>query len=74
MKYAPQDEQTLMTELWDPQIADDLEKFVLFAYPWGKPNTPLCQHARASHPGNVMICRRSRNTSRIRRGSTILLG
>jgi hypothetical protein len=30
-----------MTELWDPQIADDLEKFVLFAYPWGKPNTPL---------------------------------
>lgn len=30
-----------MTELWDPALADDLEKFVLFAYPWGKPNTPL---------------------------------
>lgn len=35
------DEQKLMTELWDPQIKDDLEKFVLFAFPWGKPNTPL---------------------------------
>jgi hypothetical protein len=42
MKYSGQEEQALMTELWDPQIADDLEKFVLFAYPWGKPNTPLC--------------------------------
>ena len=44
MKYTPKDEQTLMTELWDPAIADDLEKFVLFAYPWGKANTPLCNH------------------------------
>jgi hypothetical protein len=31
----------LMSELWDPQIADNLEAFVLFAYPWGKENTPL---------------------------------
>lgn len=30
-----------MTELWDPRIADDLEAFVLFAYPWGKKGTPL---------------------------------
>lgn len=30
-----------MTELWDPAIADDLEKFVMFAYPWGKSGTPL---------------------------------
>lgn len=37
----PADEQRLMTELWDPQVSDDLEKFVLFAYPWGKSNTPL---------------------------------
>ena len=42
MKYSAADEQALMTELWDPQIADDLEQFVLFAYPWGKANTPLC--------------------------------
>ena len=33
MKYSASDEQALMTELWDPQIADDLEQFVLFAYP-----------------------------------------
>lgn len=39
--YSAKDEQTLMSEIWDPQIADDLEKFVLFAYPWGKENTPL---------------------------------
>src|SRR3990167_1576985 len=44
MKYTPKDEQTLMTELWDPAIADNLERFVLFAYPWGKANTPLCNH------------------------------
>lgn len=30
-----------MTELWDPQLADDLEAFVLFVYPWGKRGTPL---------------------------------
>ena len=39
MIYSPADEQSLMTELWDPQISDDLEKFVMFAYPWGKANT-----------------------------------
>lgn len=39
--YSPEGEQALMTELWDPAVADDLEKFVLFAYPWGKANTPL---------------------------------
>ncbi len=33
----------LMTELWDPALADDLEKFVMFVYPWGKRNTPLEQ-------------------------------
>jgi hypothetical protein len=30
-----------MTEIWDPAISEDLEKFVLFMYPWGKANTPL---------------------------------
>lgn len=30
-----------MTELWDPSLADDLERFVLFVYPWGKAGTPL---------------------------------
>lgn len=39
--YTARDDQSLMTELWDPALAEDLEKFVLFVYPWGKANTPL---------------------------------
>ena len=30
-----------MTRLWSPRLADDLEAFVMFVYPWGQPNTPL---------------------------------
>lgn len=41
MKYSAADEQKLMSEIWDPEIADDLEKFVMFVYPWGKPGSPL---------------------------------
>lgn len=33
-----------MGTLWDPMIADDPESFVLFAFPWGQPNTPLEHH------------------------------
>ena len=32
-----------MSRLWS--LADDPEKFVLFAFPWGQPNTPLATHA-----------------------------
>lgn len=39
--YKAKDEQQLMTELWDPAIADDPEAFVMFAFPWGQPGTPL---------------------------------
>ena len=39
--YSAQDEQQLMTELWDPALADDPYKFVMFIYPWGKKGTPL---------------------------------
>lgn len=39
--YNAKDEQRLMTEIWDPQIADDPYKFIMFAFPWGKENTPL---------------------------------
>jgi len=39
--YKVQDDQALMTEIWDPQIADNPLNFVLFAFPWGKENTPL---------------------------------
>jgi hypothetical protein len=30
-----------MTELWNPRLKDDLNAFVRFVYPWGRPNTPL---------------------------------
>ena len=40
-KYSAEEEQLLMTQLWSPQLKDDPETFVLFAFPWGQPNTPL---------------------------------
>lgn len=39
--YDARGEQQLMVELWDSEIADDPRNFVRFAYPWGKPGTPL---------------------------------
>lgn len=30
-----------MTKLWSPALANDPEKFVLYVFPWGQPNTPL---------------------------------
>jgi len=38
------DEKALMTELWDPALADDLRAYVQFVYPWGKAGTPLEHH------------------------------
>lgn len=39
--YKPAQEQQLMTDIWQPAIADDPHAFVLFSFPWGKPGTPL---------------------------------
>lgn len=39
--YSNLDEKKLMTEIWDPQIADDPEAFVMLVFPWGKEGTPL---------------------------------
>lgn len=36
-----QDEKALMTELWDSAISENPYNFAMFAFPWGKPNTPL---------------------------------
>lgn len=33
-----------MTTLWSPEIRNDPEAFVLYAYPWGEVNTPLEAH------------------------------
>lgn len=41
--YSADEEQLLMTRLWSPNVADDPEAFVLFAFPWGQPNTPLAE-------------------------------
>ena len=45
MKYSAKDEQALMTELFDPAIANDLLRFVLFVYPWRKSGTPLAEYS-----------------------------
>jgi hypothetical protein len=39
--YSAEDEQALMARLWAPAIKDNPLAFVMFAYPWGKPGTPL---------------------------------
>ncbi len=39
--YSAKDEKLLMTEIWDPQISENLVNFVRFVYPWGKKGTPL---------------------------------
>ena len=41
MRYSPEEEQLLMSQLWSPSIKDDPEAFVLFAFPWGQKNTQL---------------------------------
>lgn len=43
--YSPVDEQNLMAQLWSPELANDPEKFVVFAFPWGVANTPLAKHS-----------------------------
>jgi len=42
--YSADEEQSLMTELWDPQVSENLVNFVKFAFPWGKAGTPLEGH------------------------------
>lgn len=37
----PQDEMALMRRLWSPELAEDPYAFVMFAFPWGQPGTPL---------------------------------
>jgi len=39
--YSPQDDQRLMSDLWAPEIADNPYNYVMYAFPWGRKNTPL---------------------------------
>ena len=41
MKYSPQQEKQLMTEIWSMNIKDDPVNFVKFIFPWGEKGTPL---------------------------------
>jgi hypothetical protein len=42
--YTAKEEQQLMGALWDPRLTEDLNKYILFKYPWGKEGTPLEKH------------------------------
>ncbi|CAB5178568.1 hypothetical protein UFOVP158_13 [uncultured Caudovirales phage] len=39
--YSAADEQSLMSFLWSPEVADSPLNFVLAVYPWGVPGSPL---------------------------------
>jgi hypothetical protein len=39
--YSAEDEQELMARLWTPAIKDNPLAFVMLAFPWGQPGTPL---------------------------------
>ena len=41
MKYKPEEEKLLMTEIWSPVIKDNPLNFVKFVFPWGMKDTPL---------------------------------
>lgn len=41
LTYDPKEEQALMSRLWSPDLKDDPYAFVIYAFPWGKPGTPL---------------------------------
>jgi len=54
--YSSEDEQTLMAQLWSPQIKDDPEAFVMFAFPWGQKHTPL-EHFRGPRTWQRQVLR-----------------
>ena len=62
--YTAQGEQELMTELLDPNLADDLRAHVMFMYPWGKENTPL---ERFREPRKWQIAELEEKTDHLRR-------
>jgi hypothetical protein len=41
LRFSPEEEQQLMSQMWSKHLADDPESFVFFAFPWGQENTPL---------------------------------
>ena len=41
MKYTPEEEQELMTDIWSLNIKDNPLNFLRYIFPWGKAYTPL---------------------------------
>lgn len=41
MTVSAEQERELMLDLWDPRLAEDLLRFVLYVFPWGQAGTPL---------------------------------
>ena len=41
MKYTPEEEKELMTDVWSLNIKDNPLNFVRYIFPWGKADTPL---------------------------------
>ena len=66
-RYSPEDEQTLMSQLWSPALKDDPEAFVLFLFPWGQKNTPL-EHFKAPRTWQRRALRRIRDFIKETRG------
>jgi hypothetical protein len=69
--YSAQDEQVLMTQLWSPQVKDDPEAFVLFAFPWGQPGTPL-EHFKGPRAWQRRVLRTIRDHIRENRGADVM--
>lgn len=44
-KYSAREETQLMATLLSPEIKDNPYNFVMFAFPWGKKNTPLANYS-----------------------------
>ncbi|MFA5186996.1 MAG: terminase [Patescibacteria group bacterium] len=65
--YSPEDEQQLMTQIWSPHIRDNLENFVMFAFPWGQKNTPL-EHFTGPRRWQRQILREISEHIRVNRG------
>ncbi|CAB4126678.1 hypothetical protein UFOVP254_46 [uncultured Caudovirales phage] len=69
--YSSEEEQLLMTQLWSPQVKDDPETFVLFAFPWGQAGTPL-EHFKGPRKWQREVLREIRDHIRANRGQDLM--
>lgn len=67
-RYSAEEEQSLMARLWSPIVKDDPEAFVLFAFPWGQPGTPL-EHFKGPRAWQRKVLREIRDHIRKNKAS-----